>query len=640
MQKAVCRLAGMALALVSLVTSADELTGYVQNCQNELGFAPSDVPSLRCNDGVLFDRQSTTPIRDYVGHARIKANVDLVFACRWINRDNPEISTTAVSIEMLIHNRQNGATCFFAAKDFSNPPPGTDTRVSSSIVSPTAANASSYWMQPAEIENKTFKFHGVEQPNTRLRCVGCHVAGPYIASRSIAPFLAQYGLLSDGHDTYATRYRAVLPPPPTIAGIPAGPSSFANWNLIIQLNNSLDNCASACHSIGSKSTAGTIADAAGQHSADLQSFTLIPSIKDDITNVTSLMPPFNQPSHFRWMNLDTPDDGIESETFADAKLPTAPAPVPGLMQYCANSSSMEAHAVGVHGNFSFSSTAMSQIPDRLKTFNLKEGLVCLNSDQETGRSCSDYAIRYMCASNTSANVVNITATWSDWYNTDSPTGDGDHEERSRHQNICGGVKPIAVQVQVVGNSNYVMGPNDRLARLSRYALTCKNSDQVDGRCSNYVVRHECTDLAPPIFLGTVTNVFAVGKQVTAASGSLTKGQAHNNAWNTQTWTIAPVTNTEYVRLKNTSNNGTVYLNVTSTAEQATVGTAALNSTATGQMWTVESIFGSNHVRFKNLLSGLYLTMADPRNHTSTPDYLPIYSQGLNTGWTSQRWIIQ
>jgi hypothetical protein len=236
--------------------------------------------------------------------------------------------------------------------------------------------------------------------------------------------------------------------------------------------------------------------------------------------------------------------------------------------------------------------------------------------------------------------VNITPAWSDWYNTDSPTGDGEHEERSRDQNICGGVTPIAIQAQIVGNSNYVMGPNDRLARLSRYALTCKNSDQVDGKCSNYVARYSCSSVAPPIVLGTLTNVFAVGKQVTAASGSLAKGQAHNNAWNTQSWTIAPVANTEYVRLKNTSNNVTVYLNVASTAEQTPVSTAAFSSTATGEMWTVESISGSNNVRFKNLLSGLYLTMADPKNNTSTPDYLPIYSQGLNTGWSSQRWIIQ
>ena len=50
--------------------------------------------------------------------------------------------------------------------------------------------------------------------------------------------------------------------------------------------------------------------------------------------------------------------------------------------------------------------------------------------------------------------------------------------------------------------------------------------------------------------------------------------------------------------------------------------------------------GSNHFRLKNLSSGKYLTMADPGSFPNSPDYLPIYSQALNTGWTSQRWILQ
>lgn len=57
------------------------------------------------------------------------------------------------------------------------------------------------------------------------------------------------------------------------------------------------------------------------------------------------------------------------------------------------------------------------------------------------------------------------------------------------------------------------------------------------------------------------------------------------------------------------------------------------------MWIREPVYNSNDVRLKNLLSGKYLTVADPRN-VPDPNYLPIYSQGLNTGWTSQQWVIQ
>jgi hypothetical protein len=92
-----------------------------------------------------------------------------------------------------------------------------------------------------------------------------------------------------------------------------------------------------------------------------------------------------------------------------------------------------------------------------------------------------------------------------------------------------------------------------------------------------------------------------------------------------------------VRVHNPGTN--VYLTVNSTAEQATVNTAAAN-TSTNEMWTVETVSGSSAFRLKNLFSGRYLTIADPNNFPSTPDYLPIYSQALNTGWTSQLWVIQ
>ena len=647
MQKMICRLIAVTLALVSLAATADELTGYAQQCESDLGFAASDIPPLNCNNGVLFDHESFTPIHDYVGHERLNANVDLVFACRWMSSTNPLVnSLTAVSIELLIHNRQNGATCFFAAKDFTNPPLGTDTVVSTSMVSPAAANASSYWMQPAEIESKTFKFKGADTPNTRLRCVGCHVAGPYIASNHIAGFLSQYGLLNDGHDTFATRYHAVLPPPPTILGIPVGLSSFWFWNSIIQSTNSttgLAACSTGCHSIGTGSTADTIFDGPTQAGASTATFfEVVPSLKYvDIPGALSVMPPSTETSDYRWINLDTPDNGVESENFENVKNPNAPPPVPSLMKSCVAPGELEAHAVGIPGNFAFNTVAMSQLPDRLRTFNLKEGLVCVNSDQEPGQSCHDYSIRYMCRSNTTGNNGPVTVIWSDWYRMDSPTGDGDHEERSKDQNICGGVAPIAIQAEVAVNGNTidVMGPNDRLARFSPYGLTCNNADQPDGKCSNYVVRYSSCTSAPFMTVKSLTNVFNAGKQLTLASSNLVKGQAHNNSWNTQQWIIEPVANTEYVRLRNT--NAAAYLVVISTAESAIVGTAPLSNSAPGEMWLMEPVSNSTNVRFKNLLSDKYLTMADPKNVTTgEKDYLPVYSQGLNTGWSSQRWIIQ
>jgi hypothetical protein len=469
--------------------------------------------------------------------------------------------------------------------------------------------------------------------------------------------LTQFGLLNNGHstliDTTTPHYHAVGSSGSNTPVIPA----FQSWDSIIAGNDVQNGCSAGCHSLAANSTIGTLFTIAGGIDR------LLPSIHSDIVNLenSGVMPPFDDTSNYHWVNLDTPVNstpsaGVESENFADAMNRIANSIVPVLFHgfdsnnpdvpsnpVCPQAgnnvpSSMEAHAVGLSANFAFSTVQLAQLPDRLRTFNLKEGLTCFNSDQEAGQSCHDYAIRYLC----SVSNKDGTPTWSGLYNTDSPTGDGDHEERSRDQNICGGAAPIAIQAQVSlnGTTISVMGPNDRLARFSAYGLTCNAADQIDGQCSNYVVRYDtCT--APPVTANkalTSEDAIAGSKQLTAASGSLVKGQGHNNAWNTQQWAVEPVTNTEYVRLRNTGTN--VYLNVASTAEQATVGTAAFNNAATGEMWTVEPVSNSGDFRLKNLFSGKYLTMADPNSFPSTPDFLPIFSQGLNTGWNTQRWIIQ
>jgi hypothetical protein len=298
---------------------------------------------------------------------------------------------------------------------------------------------------------------------------------------------------------------------------------------------------------------------------------------------------------------------------------------------------MEAHVVGSTNQFLIAqSSRFAYLADRLSAFNLKDGLVCLNSDQDPGQQCQDYRIRYECTD------PNGNKTWTDWYNMDAPGGDGDHEERSRDANVCtspSGSKATSIEASFTAVNGWTyssIGPNDRLAKFSQYGLTCNNAEQPDGQCSNYVVRYSSCGAAPATVTKYLTNVFT-SKQLTAATGSLAKGQPHNGQWNTQQWAIEPVKNTEYVRLRNPGTN--VYLTVTSQTEQATVGTAASNNSS-NQMWLIESVSGASDVRLKNLFSGKYLTMADPKNVPSTPDYLPVYSQARNTGWTSQRWILQ
>ncbi len=467
-------LAGTLLALASVTAGADELSDYVRNCATELNFTPSEVPpALNCNNGLVFNTGFNTPINDVVGHARINSSVDLVFACRWLTNRKPAYSPMAISVELLIHNRNTGGTCFFAAKDPTNPPDTVDPQVSTSIVAPTDANASSYWMSPTALEVKRYFVLGVRSPTTRLRCVGCHVAGPYVASNEIAPFLAQFGLLNDGHDTFARRYYAVNSP---FIG-PNGESAFMLWNNAIQGANSPNTCAFACHSIGTGSTAGHILDADGQFFSGDTSPKVISSLQEQIQALTPEMPPGNPAApwlldrslNYRWVNMNSPynNPAGEFETLSDLSWQ-----YPAF--YCANPTRLEAHVVD-----SDEPIRTNEVPDKLKTFNLQDGLVCLNQDQPSGR-CQDYQVRYMC-----------NGKFTAFQNNDTPGGSGDWETRTGFKNLCANPTWIQTRYMSGGSWVYVNGPADRLAEFDTNGLICNNSAQNNGQCSNYVVRFSC-----------------------------------------------------------------------------------------------------------------------------------------------------
>ena len=177
----VLRLMGMVLTFICLGANAETLQAYVQQCQSELHFNASDVPAVDCHEGILFAGGSIGPVNDFVGHRRINDAVDLVFACRWVNSadsDPTYINKTAASIELLIHNRQNGATCFFNAKDsYPFPIPDGDITlarraVKTAIVSPTNfgsthPNATDYWLQPSELTPNVCQRSRIAAPRRR-----------------------------------------------------------------------------------------------------------------------------------------------------------------------------------------------------------------------------------------------------------------------------------------------------------------------------------------------------------------------------------------------------------------------------------------------------------------------------------------
>lgn len=425
------------------------VTKYAAACESELGFDASQVPALiNCNDGLAFNAAN-----DKVGRAQVNLYVDLVFACRRVSANG----AFATSIELLIHNRSSGSTCFFAAKDpLNNPPGGPDPLISTGLLPPTSPYADLTWMT---------------NPNHLGTCVGCHVAGPYIASPSIAPALAQFGLINDGHDTSATRYHSVGSVPATQpSGIPTVQNPFVDWDSIVFRNNvtAENTCANGCHSIGINSKAKAIVSADGT--------TLIPSLQDDRIDIdNSGVMPANNPTNtnidnsYNWVNMNSPlGTRGDFETLS------------GLQHFyqnlsCANPVSVEAHVVG-----SDERIRTDEIPDKLNRFNLQDGLVCLNTDQPNGKKCHDYQTRYMC-----------NGRFTSFQNLDDPSYSGDWEPRNSFKGLCANPTWMQARYQWNGVWVYVNAPADRLAEFDNNGLVCHNADQNNGQCSNYVVRFNC-----------------------------------------------------------------------------------------------------------------------------------------------------
>ena len=531
---------------------------------------------------------------------------------------------------MFLSNHRTSKTCFFKARDkilaANGTTPGFDPSIN--IVSPTVAAtaapgtpAANYWVSPIELDRE-------------LPCTDCHVAGPFIATPRIAPFLAQFGLLNNGHDTYGRYLDANNNPTGNyrIVG-----STFSGHLSSLALANNVpveQTCTSGCHAIGYNSTASTIFGSIG--AILLPSITEVFSGTSDpaLSVVTSgSMEPTSDSSHYRWINGDTPGDGVEIESFTASK-----NRFPVSQYFCAVPSVLEAHAVG--STWNLSTTDMAKLPDKLNAFNTREGLVCLNSDQPNGKQCNNYAVSYLCNDKTTSGP----------YDTDSPTFGGDHEERFNHSNVCTPTAgspnraPIAIRATTTVNAStlVVTGPNDRLAQFSPTGLVCRNSDQPNGgQCSNYVARYRSCTQEDTAYLAKLKNSWTnpptfTDRYLTTTNnvnGAETRAQGNNYQYPSQDW-IVEVVSGSTVRMKDVWSGK--YLTASSNNEQAAVVVNNSDPALTRQRWVIETV--GTEVRLRNVGTGRYLTVG---NYTSDPYFAPMYSQSLsNLNWASQRWVIQ
>ena len=452
------------LGVYSLSAHADVFSDYVKACKSALGI--SSIPKFTCKS--INFRQPTTvreqgldfsQSSDWVGHRVINDSVDAVFACRWVEQNNNP--GNAGKGEMIVHNRRSGATCFFDLKDNGGKQGYPESDIDP--VSPTASNAATFWEVPSN-------------------CTQCHSAGPYIASPEIVGALQTFGLINDGHDAGQDNVSRIYH---------AIGSTASQLNSLIQTAQP-DSCTRGCHYVSNDPSIGPIIG-----SGQVTNAVLMPSINNIINEVLASpaqMPPDDASSDFssdyRWMNHDRASGSGDWELLSDEANQFY-----GIYSTCQNPTVLQAHVVDSGDIIS------SDTPDVLHTFNLRDGLECRNSEQSSGL-CHDWQVRYMC-----------NGAWTDWINNDSPNDHGDYERRTDpgYKNLCASptemeAKTDVAVMQIVGQAGfppipiyapvpiteYFFAPNDRLEAFDpSYGLACVNSDQPDGKCSNYVVRFIC-----------------------------------------------------------------------------------------------------------------------------------------------------
>jgi len=436
--------------VVSRAAVADVFSDYVQECKDGLGI--NSIPQFDCRDvnfRVPDGSSEFARSNDFVAHRSINDVVEAVFACRWVRSRTGD--SHAASGEMLVHNRSNGKTCFFAL-DPINKTVVVDTVLASNepVVgttnppSPTDSDASSFWASPTSV-----KFTG---------CTRCHSSGPYIASPQIVHALEKFGLINDGHDTWASNYKAV------------GTTFGQHFNDLITGtlqpgSSALTQCSSQCHVVGGNPS--QIGDSSAGAQIIIPSINLV--IDDDLGG--GHMPPNDPESDYRWINRDDPGYSGDHEDLAAIAREYPPFA-------CSNPNYIEAHVVDSD------EIITTNLPDKFNRFNLQDGLVCLSSEQSGGHRCRDYQTRYMC-----------NGRFTAFQNNDDPSGSGDWEPRntffSKYSGSCANPTWIQARFMDRGKWVYINGPADRLAEFDTGGLVCLNSQQDNGKCSNYVVRFNC-----------------------------------------------------------------------------------------------------------------------------------------------------
>ncbi|XP_049581800.1 mucin-5AC-like [Syngnathus scovelli] len=183
-----------------------------------------------------------------------------------------------------------------------------------------------------------------------------------------------------------------------------------------------------------------------------------------------------------WMNRDSPGGFGDYETLSDLQKEN-----PGKV--CEHPIGIEARAV--------SGASVASTGNVIQVSDTRTGFICRNVDQPYNWLCADYEVRFSCPLEFCEHEVCKTS----WFNQDKPSGTGDYEilDKIFAENpgeMCR--LPLGIEAQTVdGKPSTSTG--DTIAVVdTETGLICRNSDQMNGRCSDYKVRFIC----PLDFCGT------------------------------------------------------------------------------------------------------------------------------------------
>ncbi|XP_065840823.1 mucin-5AC-like [Oscarella lobularis] len=144
----------------------------------------------------------------------------------------------------------------------------------------------------------------------------------------------------------------------------------------------------------------------------------------------------------------------------------------------------------------------AKLTGRKLTCSPSVGFFCVNSDQDWGKTCLDYEVKFLCP----CNYVDAPTKppfdlrmafalcfgcWTAWLDRDGPGGTGDYEQRDLFSRpICD--RPGSVQCRRTSNHQAALKTGQKLFCTPALGLVCINKNQPSGQmCYNYEVRFLC-----------------------------------------------------------------------------------------------------------------------------------------------------